>query len=112
MAEYTYRALDNTGQSRVGVMEADNEAQFVAILAHEMSHEIHNDYAFFWHAAKVGGDSYGRGGLLGGGCAVHAGRSHAVASARASRATGRSRISQCTAAANAPSPTQIHHIRP
>ena len=46
------------------ILQADNEAQLVAILAHEMSHEIHNDYAFFWHAAKLGDDSYGKDGLL------------------------------------------------
>src|SRR5713226_1427304 len=46
------------------VENCDNEAQLVAILGHEMSHEIHNDFAFFWHAAKEGESSYGKGGLL------------------------------------------------
>jgi predicted Zn-dependent protease len=46
------------------VEEADTESQLVAILAHEMSHEIHNDFTYFWHAAKSGEDSYGKGGLL------------------------------------------------
>jgi len=44
--------------------EADNEAQLAAILAHELSHEIHNDTAFFWTAAKNQEDSYGKNGLL------------------------------------------------
>ena len=29
-----------------------------------MSHELHNDFACFWKAAKAGEDSYGKGGLL------------------------------------------------
>ncbi|MGO9606844.1 MAG: M48 family metalloprotease [Candidatus Binataceae bacterium] len=44
--------------------EADNEAQLVAILGHELSHEIHDDYAFFWNASQGQEDSYGQGGLL------------------------------------------------
>ena len=36
----------------------------VAIVAHELSHELHNDFAFFWKASKTGEDSYGSGGLL------------------------------------------------
>jgi beta-barrel assembly-enhancing protease len=46
------------------ILETDNEAQLVAILAHEMSHELHDDFVFFWNAAKNGEDSYGKGGLL------------------------------------------------
>lgn len=46
------------------ILETDDEAQLVAILAHEMSHELHNDFVFFWNAAKNGEDSYGEGGLL------------------------------------------------
>jgi predicted Zn-dependent protease len=29
-----------------------------------MSHELHEDFVFFWNAAKSGEDSYGKGGLL------------------------------------------------
>jgi predicted Zn-dependent protease len=29
-----------------------------------MSHELHDDFVFFWNAAKSGEDSYGKGGLL------------------------------------------------
>jgi hypothetical protein len=46
------------------VDQANTEAQMVAIVAHEMSHELHDDFAFFWKAAKAGEDSYGQGGLL------------------------------------------------
>jgi predicted Zn-dependent protease len=46
------------------VEQADTEAQMVAMVAHEMSHELHNDFAFFWKAAKSGEDSYGHRGLL------------------------------------------------
>jgi len=46
------------------VDQADTEAQMVAIVSHEMSHELHNDFAFFWRAAKMQQDSYGNGGLL------------------------------------------------
>jgi predicted Zn-dependent protease len=46
------------------IEESDNEAQLVAIVGHELSHEIHNDYVFFWNAAKAGQDSYGANGLL------------------------------------------------
>jgi len=44
--------------------EADNEAQLAAIVGHELSHEIHNDYVFFWNGAKNQEDSYGPNGLL------------------------------------------------
>jgi predicted Zn-dependent protease len=44
--------------------QADNEAQLVAILGHELSHELHDDYAFFWTAARNQEDSYGPNGLL------------------------------------------------
>jgi predicted Zn-dependent protease len=46
------------------IEQADTEAQMVAIVSHEMSHELHNDFAFFWTAAKKQQDSYGGGGLL------------------------------------------------
>ncbi len=46
------------------IEQSDNEAQLVAIVGHELSHEIHNDYVFFWNAAKAGQDSYGANGLL------------------------------------------------
>ena len=46
------------------VDQTDTEAQMVAIVSHEMSHELHNDFAFFWTAAKKQQDSYGSGGLL------------------------------------------------
>jgi predicted Zn-dependent protease len=46
------------------VEQSDTEAQMVAIVSHEMSHELHNDFAFFWTAAKKQQDSYGSGGLL------------------------------------------------
>jgi predicted Zn-dependent protease len=46
------------------IEQADTEAQMVAIVSHEMSHELHNDFAFFWTAAKKQQDSYGSGGLL------------------------------------------------
>ena len=43
---------------------ADNEAQLVAILGHELSHELHNDPVLLWTAAKNEEDSYGKSGLL------------------------------------------------
>jgi beta-barrel assembly-enhancing protease len=46
------------------ILETDNEAQLVALLAHEISHELHDDFVLFWNAAKSGEDSYGKGGLL------------------------------------------------
>ena len=42
--------------------EADNEAQLVAVVGHELSHEIHNDYVF--NVAKERGDWYGKNGLF------------------------------------------------
>lgn len=44
--------------------QSDNEAQLVAILGHELAHELHDDYVFFWDAAKNQEDSYGSNGLL------------------------------------------------
>src|SRR5260370_8983613 len=46
------------------VDQADTEAQMVAIVTHEMSHYLHNDFAFFWTPAKKQQDSYGSGRLL------------------------------------------------
>jgi predicted Zn-dependent protease len=34
----------------------DNESQLVAVIAHEIAHELHNDFMKFWQDYKENGD--------------------------------------------------------
>jgi len=42
----------------------DNEAQLVSVIAHEISHELHNDFMVLWHDYKHDMDVDGAGGVL------------------------------------------------
>jgi predicted Zn-dependent protease len=42
----------------------DNEAQLVAVIAHEIGHELHNDFMVFWRDYKHDVDIDGPGGAL------------------------------------------------
>ncbi len=42
----------------------DTEAELVGILAHEISHQLHDDFARFWHDYKTDRQMYGRNGVL------------------------------------------------
>ncbi len=43
---------------------ADTEAQLVSVIAHEIAHELHNDFMVFWYAYKHDTDVDGPGGAL------------------------------------------------
>jgi predicted Zn-dependent protease len=43
---------------------SDNEAQLVSVIAHEIAHELHNDFLVFWHDYKHNVDIDGPGGVL------------------------------------------------
>ncbi len=43
---------------------ADTEGELVAILAHELAHQLHNDFLIFWHAYKIDAPVFGSGGVL------------------------------------------------
>ena len=43
---------------------ADTEAQLVSVIAHEIAHELHNDFMVFWHDYKHETDIDGPGGVL------------------------------------------------
>jgi predicted Zn-dependent protease len=43
---------------------ADNESQLVSVIAHEIAHELHNDFMVFWHDYKHDADIDGPGGVL------------------------------------------------
>lgn len=43
---------------------ADNEAQLVSVIAHEVAHELHNDFMVFWRDYKHEADIDGSGGVL------------------------------------------------
>jgi predicted Zn-dependent protease len=42
----------------------DNESQLVAVIAHEIAHELHNDFMTFWQDYKKNRDVDGPGGVL------------------------------------------------
>jgi beta-barrel assembly-enhancing protease len=42
----------------------DNESQLVAVIAHEVAHELHNDFMTFWQDYKENRDVDGPGGVL------------------------------------------------
>jgi len=42
----------------------DNESQLVAVIAHEIAHELHNDFMTFWRDYKENKDIDGPGGVL------------------------------------------------
>jgi len=42
----------------------DNESQLVAVIAHEIAHELHNDFMTFWRDYKENRDVDGPGGVL------------------------------------------------
>jgi len=42
----------------------DNESQLVSVIAHEIAHELHNDFMVFWHDYKQNADLDGPGGVL------------------------------------------------
>ena len=42
----------------------DNESQLVAVIAHEIAHELHNDFMTFWQDYKETRDIDGPGGVL------------------------------------------------
>ena len=42
----------------------DDESQLVAVIAHEIAHELHNDFISFWHDYKENKDIDGPGGVL------------------------------------------------
>ena len=43
---------------------ADTEGELVAILAHELAHQLHNDFLLFWHAYKTDAPVFGSDGVL------------------------------------------------
>ena len=43
---------------------SDNESQLVAVIAHEIAHELHNDFMTFWRDYKENRDVDGPGGVL------------------------------------------------
>ena len=42
----------------------ESEAELAGILAHEISHQLHNDFLKFWHDYKIDKQVYGKGGVL------------------------------------------------
>jgi predicted Zn-dependent protease len=42
----------------------DNEAELVSVIAHEIAHELHNDFMVFWRDYKNDADIDGAGGVL------------------------------------------------
>jgi len=42
----------------------DDESQLVSVIAHEIGHELHNDFMVFWHDYKQNVDIDGPGGVL------------------------------------------------
>jgi predicted Zn-dependent protease len=42
----------------------DDESQLVAVIAHEIAHELHNDFMTFWRDYKENRDIDGQGGVL------------------------------------------------
>ncbi len=42
----------------------DSEAELAGILAHEISHQLHDDFLKFWHDYKTDRPVYGKGGVL------------------------------------------------
>jgi predicted Zn-dependent protease len=46
------------------ILLADNESEFVSILAHEISHELNRDFVAWWRAYKAERQVYGKGGVL------------------------------------------------
>ena len=44
--------------------DTDTEAQLVSVIAHELAHELHNDFMIVWHDYKQNVDVDGPGGVL------------------------------------------------